>query len=70
MPYHVEVVVPEDGKLHLNDLPFRAGELVEVTVELRKPPSRIENPYPLRGSVVRYDDPTEPVAADEWEARD
>ena len=25
------------------------------------------NLYPLRGKVVRYDDPTEPVALEDWE---
>jgi hypothetical protein len=27
-----------------------------------------EDRYPLRGSVLRYDEPTEPVAENEWEA--
>ena len=26
------------------------------------------DPYPLRGSVVRYEQPTEPVAEEDWEA--
>jgi hypothetical protein len=26
------------------------------------------DPYPLRGSVVRYDRPTDPVAEEDWEA--
>ncbi|HEY9872466.1 MAG TPA: helicase-related protein [Candidatus Obscuribacterales bacterium] len=25
------------------------------------------NPYPLHGKVIRYDDPTEPVASEDWE---
>ncbi len=25
------------------------------------------NPYPLRGTVYRYDDPTEPDALEDWE---
>jgi hypothetical protein len=25
------------------------------------------NLYPLRGKVIRYDDPTEPVALEDWE---
>ena len=27
-----------------------------------------EHRYPLRGTVLRYDDPTEPVASEDWNA--
>jgi prevent-host-death family protein len=50
------------------------GEALVVT-DRGRPVVRIEPYAPeddvlarLRGCVVRYDDPTEPVAADEWEA--
>ncbi|MCI0640730.1 MAG: hypothetical protein L0Y72_24300 [Gemmataceae bacterium] len=33
-----------------------------------KPNGSDQARYPLRGSVVRYDDPTEPVAKGDWEA--
>ena len=63
--HRIETVVPPDGTLTLNGLPFRAGQPVEVIV-LPKP---AEAPtYPLRGLPVRYDRPTEPVDADEWDA--
>jgi len=37
---------------------------------VRKCPLKVENAsrYPLRGTPVSYEDPTEPVAESEWEA--
>ncbi|WP_414623763.1 hypothetical protein [Calothrix sp. CCY 0018] len=72
--HKVEAVLTEDGTLMLHGLPFHAGDTVEViilesqasqqTVVL---PSQVEtNLYPLRGKVVRYDDPTEPVGLEDW----
>ena len=50
-------------------LPFQAGDQVEVIV--RKLPSThsqaTKSRYPLRGKVVRYDDPFSPVAESDWE---
>ncbi|URD48433.1 hypothetical protein [Chroococcidiopsis sp. CCNUC1] len=72
--HKIETVLNEDGTLTLRGLPFRAGDAVEVIVlESRTPlpeaptPSPDSNPYPLRGTVIRYDDPTEPVALEDWE---
>lgn len=65
LPAHrIEVVLSEDGKLSLEQLPFRAGQVVEVIVlpaPVTPPPT-----HPLRGSVIRYDRPTEPVAENDW----
>ena len=66
--HHFETKLTEDGKLTLNDLPFHAGETVEVIVVLRPPKSAPEPRYPLRGKPVRYIEPTEPVAEEDWEA--
>jgi hypothetical protein len=65
---HVRVVVQPDGSVHINDLPFLPGEEVEVTVmaQLRTSQSSIQTP--LDGSVLKYIDPTGPVAEDDWEA--
>jgi hypothetical protein len=65
-PVHrVEIVLSEDGKLSLDQVPFRAGQAVEVIVlpaiGRSCPPTRS-----LIGSVLRFDDPTEPVAESEW----
>jgi hypothetical protein len=67
IPAHrIETVLSEDGKLSLDHLPFRAGQAVEVIVfPVNRPPSASHS---LRGSVLRYDRPTEPVAEADWGA--
>ncbi len=64
--HRIEVILSEDGKLALEHLPFRAGQTVEVIV---LPVSRVVAPSPaLRGTVLRYDQPTAPVAETDWSA--
>ncbi|MBA3924153.1 MAG: hypothetical protein H0X31_21625 [Nostocaceae cyanobacterium] len=75
--YKVETVLTEDGTLKLQGLPFHAGDVVEVIIRERAKLQRVEistpfpdsNQHPLRGKVVRYDDPFEPaVPLEDWEA--
>jgi hypothetical protein len=65
--HRIEVVLAEDGKLALDNLPFRTGQAIEVIV---LPAARTPAPpdHPLRGTVLRYDRPTEPVAEADWDA--
>ena len=67
METRIETTIQQDGTLTLNDLPFHAGETVEVVVT---PKPTLENggAYPLRGTQVTYTEPFEPVAAGDWEA--
>jgi hypothetical protein len=62
--HRVEAVLAEDGKLSLDRLPFRAGQTVEVIVlpAAQSPPPGT----PLRGTVLRFDRPTDPVDDAEW----
>jgi hypothetical protein len=62
----MEAVLSEDGKLLLDHLPFRAGQAVEVIV-FPVPRATPSSP-PLRGTVLRYDQPTDPVAEADWGA--
>jgi antitoxin (DNA-binding transcriptional repressor) of toxin-antitoxin stability system len=48
------VIVTDHGKPALEVRPYRGSERNPLDV--------------LRGSVVRYDNPTDPVAEDDWEA--
>lgn len=72
--HKIEAVLTEDGTLMLRGLPFHAGDAVEVIILSAKTPqlqgaapSQPEtNLYPMRGKVIRYDDPTEPVALSDW----
>jgi hypothetical protein len=42
--------------------------VVEIIILERRSPHPDSNPYPLRGKQpYRYDDPTEPVAVEDWE---
>jgi hypothetical protein len=61
--------------LFLKDLPFHVGDAVEVII-LERSPDRMEkaedrpepNLYPLRGTVLFYEDPFEPaVPVEDWE---
>lgn len=66
LAHHTEAVLSEDGKLLLDQLPFRAGQKVEVIVV---PIIQATAPNPaLRGTVLRYDRPTAPVAEADWDA--
>jgi len=65
--YRAEATVSEDKSLVLKEVPFRAGDTVEVIVLKASERQQAKNPYPLRGTPIRYDDPTEPVAESDWE---
>ncbi len=71
--YRVEKTVKEDGELELHALPFRAGEQVEViilscvdksdTTTSQQPSTRNLS---LKGKVLKYENPTEPVGQNDW----
>ncbi|MDZ8070469.1 MAG: hypothetical protein RMY64_33485 [Nostoc sp. DedQUE08] len=74
--HKIEVVLTEDGTLTLRGLPFHAGDAVEVIILETKtlhhqaaPKPKFEtNPNLLHNTQpYRYDDPTEPVALEDWE---
>ena len=61
--HRMEVTFPEDGKLALEDLPFQAGQKVEIII------LSLPNDYhPLKDSVLKYDRPFDPVCEEDWEA--
>lgn len=64
-----DTLVAKDGTLTLKNLPFAAGDAVEVIVLPRVEVRPQTNPYPLRGSVRRFSDPIAPAALPEdWDA--
>jgi hypothetical protein len=65
--YRVEKTLSEDGVLELRALPFRAGDIVEIIILSREDRVYATQDFPLRGKVLRYEQPTEPVAQDDWE---
>lgn len=67
--HRIETRLTENGTLHLKNLPFEAGEAVEVIIVERHKHLTETNYYPLRGTVIRYDDPFAPAAPlEDWEA--
>ena len=66
--HRVETTLTEDGSLTLKDLPFHAGDSVEIIVLARSPKTVGQASYSLRGKPVHYDSPAEPVAEEDWEA--
>jgi len=66
METRIETTIQQDGTLTLKDLPFHAGETVEVVVTPKSTPEN-GGAYPLRGTQVTYTEPFEPVAAGDWE---
>lgn len=65
--YRVEVTVSDKGTLLINNLPFQAGDKVEVVVRSRKSETVKTNRYPLRGMSIQYLDPFEGVAENAWD---
>ena len=51
METRIETTIQQDGTLTLNDLPFHAGETVEVVVTPKSTPENV-GAYPLRGTQV------------------
>jgi len=66
--HRTNAVVAEDGSLTIERLPFPAGKPVEVIVFATESRSSQDKRYPLRGTPIRFDDPTMPVAESDWEA--
>lgn len=63
--HRVETTLSQDGTLMLDNLPFHAGEAVEIIILSQATHVQRQNLYPLRGTPLRYDHPTQPVALDE-----
>lgn len=67
--HRIEKIIQPDGILVLDNLPFEAGEKVEIIVLEISKKKQTENANLLRGSLLKYDDPFEPAAPlEDWEA--
>ena len=63
-----EVKVDDKGGIAISGLPFSPGETVEVILISRGSQGNGQQRFPLRGKPIRYDDPTAPIAGEDWEA--
>jgi hypothetical protein len=65
--HRIETTVTTDGQITITNVPVHAGDAVEVIVLVKSEAANTDARYPLRGSVARYERPTDPVASDDWE---
>ena len=65
--YRIEKQITTNGELRLSALPFKKGDKVEVIILSQATGPYPVTPSPLRGKVIEYLDPTEPVAEEAWE---
>lgn len=65
--HRLEIALTENGQITLKNLPFKAGETVEIIISTSQKNPSSDNSFPLQGTVNYYHDPFEPVAEDEWE---
>jgi len=65
------VVVREDGQVVVDDLPVKAGDRVRVQVLIPDEQTEDRALYPLRGKTpYKFENPTDPVMPEDWEARE
>lgn len=66
--HRIETALTENGKLSLQNLPFKKGDEVEIIILDRSSPKNNADSYPLRGTVIRYDNPFEPATSvEDWD---
>ena len=66
--YRVDTTLKEDGTITLNNLPFQAGDSVEIVIVPRSAHLNKNGQHPLRGKVIHYHNPIDPVAEADWDA--
>jgi hypothetical protein len=58
----------QDGSLNLVEWPFHAGDAVEVIILPRHQKLAALKRYPLHGTRIKYLNPTDPIAEEDWAA--
>ncbi|HAG09701.1 MAG TPA: hypothetical protein DCK87_09125, partial [Desulfotomaculum sp.] len=61
--------VSNNRTVTIKDLPFHAGDKVEIIVRGYEREQEYTGHYPLRGKAIRYVDPFGSVAEDDWDAQ-
>jgi hypothetical protein len=62
--HRIETTLTQNGTLTLDDLPFQAGEVVEVIVLPHCLSFVSRDRYSLRGAPLDYEKPMEPAVAE------
>ncbi|HMJ09001.1 MAG TPA: hypothetical protein VK468_08350 [Pyrinomonadaceae bacterium] len=64
--HQIQKTVLPNGTIVIEDLPFEAGEMVNVTI-VKSAKMDPKDPYPLRGTSYSYEDPFSPlIAPEDW----
>lgn len=69
LAYRIEKIILQNGELVLKGLPFQPGEMVEVLILPQQKNKIYATPkeLSLKGSVLKYEKPFEPVALNDWD---
>ncbi|MGW8257399.1 MAG: hypothetical protein ACWGMZ_07945 [Thermoguttaceae bacterium] len=65
--YRVETTISEQGTLLIKNVPFSAGEHVEVIVREMEGIAPGSAQYSLRGTPFKHNEPFAGVAEEDWE---
>ncbi|MCY7361490.1 MAG: hypothetical protein LH629_05380 [Ignavibacteria bacterium] len=63
--YKIRTVIKRNHKIEIDNLPFDDGE--DVNVIVTKVEKGSDKNYELRGTFLKYDNPFDSAAEDEWE---
>jgi hypothetical protein len=66
--YRLEAELKQNGTLTLNELPFQAGDCVEVIVLPLASQKEVDAEYSIRGLPLKYERPFDGVAVSDWNA--
>ncbi len=64
--FKTKTKIKKNHRIEIENLPFDNGEEVEVQITSKLKGDKKH--YNLRGTLLKYDDPFEPVAESDWEA--
>lgn len=66
--YAIEHTIEESGALTIKNLPFNAGEKIEVIIIPRSKFKTDKKKYPFWGKPIKYPNPTDPAVAEaDWD---
>jgi hypothetical protein len=66
--HHTKATIDANGSLHIDALPFSAGQTVDVIILPSTMQNDTDTSYPLRNTPIKYTEPFEPVCESDWES--
>ena len=67
--HRIKTAITENGKLSLQNLPFKKGDEVEIIIRQQNAKEIDSEAFLLQGTVLRYEEPFEPaISPEEWNA--